>query len=283
MLAAAITLILGVLAAAFAYRHSRQIRAEEEARQAEALQQAREEEIHQYDRIPVPEAYAELLEYLYLCLSGEGEQDLADAADRMLEQKESLQVLIKEVLGGREYLYRPGEDLYLLQPSEGAEPLPEASQDEPWLLLSSSSRLYFGSFSEKGPEGSCLGIRAGTAGGRRRYDYAAGTWKDGCLNGYGETGYCCLDPLEDACNAVYRSGSFTDDLLDGPVSQIMVDGTALHQYSYQAFRGTIVLDDVWEETEGGIYRVRDNTEGIYYYSVTADTATRPVLKNAVPY
>lgn len=169
--------------------------------------------------------------------------DLEAAARRLEEQAGLFAGLYYETMGERPYRF-DGEAFWEELPGKG-------------MVFAGPSLVFFGDFGEKGPEGDCLALQAVSLSAPR-YDYARGSWRDGKMEGEGETGYRYYQESPEG-EPVFasRRGEFSQDRMEGEVSYQTQDqegGAA--QWEFWAAGGVVQADQGWEhDGEAGEYRL----------------------------
>ena len=183
------------------------------------------------------------------------EDEWAQAARTMLEQGDALSRLYYETLAGEPYRFADGE---LCE---------ELSGDG--LVLSGASTLFWGSFGENGPEGQCTALQAVNLDAPR-YDYAAGNWEKGEMEGAGETGYRYFESVPESEPAkVCRGGTFSKNQMEGAVvCQNTAADETVTTWTIQVEHGVVVTDERWTRSEetGALQLIADDNP-MYAYEI----------------
>lgn len=198
----------------------------------------------------------------------EGNQE--QAAQMMAQEEDALQEMFYTTMKGQRYFYDGDKLTSLTEETNGQG-----------MVLTKPSTVFYGSFREGKPDGSCTALQAVDLGAPR-YDYAEGVWKDGKMNGAGRTGYCYYEKSPDGeAQDICKSGTFSEDFLDGEVvytSTNQEGETAVWKLTVD--HGTVVLDDRWEYMEEtGEYQLLSEEDSSYGYVAGEDQITQPVWKN----
>lgn len=268
--------IAGLLLTVSCYWGARERQREEELRASRAAEAAEAASLAA-EALPVlTEEYRSLLDQISRAMETE---ELEKAAVLLTENQELLSSLFYETLEGERFLYRDQE-------------LQEELQGE-GLVLTRPSRVFWGSFAEGVPEGSCRALQAVELDAPR-YDYALGTWKDGKLHGKGETGYIYYaERPEGEAAGIRRKGTFAEDLMEGPVVYESISGherasmvetpgpeEEITVWHLEAEGGITVLDERWTLLEDtGEYQLMSEDNAGHAYVLDEERLSRPVWKN----
>lgn len=190
--------------------------------------------------LPVDEEEEELLAGLYVAME---KKDLSLAAKLLNGNQETLKQLVKETLGGKRYLFFE---------EEGRRRMEELSRigEGRGLVLSRFNTAFFGNFKAGRPEGDCTAIQAMVLK-QPRYTFAAGEWKQGKLDGKGETGYRYYEAApEGGYRAIKKKGTYVENLLDGPFAYEAESGNGnVFSWNMEAKAGVTVLSESWEYSQ----------------------------------
>ena len=240
--------------------------------------------------LPVSGEEEELLSGLYKAMD---QGDYAAAAALLNENEDAWRTLVQETLGGKRYCYyeehvdsagsvpRGGEESGAGWPTLDTGSSPAADSyaeihrmtelsDEGTahgLVITRFNTIFFGSFRDGRPEGTCAAIQAMVLD-EPRYTYAVGSWSQGKMNGEGKTGYHCYESEPDTAFArTEKSGTYVDNLLDGPFQYATENGAGecLH-WDVEAEMGVTVLTDAWTYYENrNEYMLPSNEDGTRVY------------------
>lgn len=214
---------------------------------------------------PVPDdaqkkVLAEIMEHME-------NQELEKAAEVMDKEAQLLQNLFYEVMEGERYLY-DGRKFNQVIEGEG-------------MVLTMSGTLYYGTFVNGKPEGSCTAIQVVELDAPR-YDYSQGQWKNGKMEGEGHTGYCYYESSpEGEARDVCKTGAFSQDLLDGAVTYTtMNEEGAASAWKLTVEKGVVRLDDRWSYSEEkGEYQLMSEDNDSHAYIMGEELAGEPLWKN----
>lgn len=194
----------------------------------------------------------ELLDHLYEAMKN---GNLEQAAKEMLTHEQKLQYLFYEVLDGEKYLYQDG---VLSKDLTGTG-----------LVLQKPTAVFFGEFQGGKPEGEGTALQVIQLEDWR-YDYARGMWKDGKMEGEGETGYHYYHGVtSEESQSMRKSGTFQADLMNGTVEYETVNSAGEHStWKLEAEQGKTVIDETWiEQEEIGEYHLLSNDTQNHVYVI----------------
>ncbi len=196
--------------------------------------------------------------------------DLEQAARLMLEEETALGDLFYETLEGNRYLYQEGE----LSPDP----------DGTGLVLARPTVLFYGTFAGGVPQGQASALQA-TQLEYPRYDYSAGSWEDGRMEGEGRTGYCYYAGAGEENQSVSREGVFSGDLMEGAVRYVTVNAEGEESaWTMEAREGKLVLTDAWEYQENdGTYRLPSEGDSGHDYVISEENAEETRFQNMIPW
>lgn len=223
-----------------------------------------------FDEVLLSAEEREIIESVYESfVSGEH----TAAASKIIESYEELDGIWFEKMKEQEYIY-DGESLKLLKN------YPEKLSG---LVLAGPSTVFFGDFVNSVPEGNVFAMNAYETDADR-YDYSAGSWSAGRMQGEGTTGYRYLDnsTADDVLSGI-KSGEFADDAISGEVSYTAEnkDGSK-GVWKFNAKDGVTLLDDKWEyDKERKVYSLA-SVEGDYKtYELSASEKDIPKWINLI--
>lgn len=152
------------------------------------------------------------------------------------------------------------------------------------LAIREDKTCFYGSFYQGKPQGVCTAV---SCKNRFGYQYSAGTWKAGQMEGPGITGNVCLtgkDSLTDRKIAKEQVfGMFSEDKLDGSFTYRQTDAQGADRWwTMTAQKGRTCLDKRWsfkEEIEE--YRLLSETEGNVMFVVPKNEMHNIWWKNRV--
>lgn len=159
--------------------------------------------------------------------------DLPGAARLLNGREQEFRDLYYVTMEGNPYFY-DGEDVSLSGSGGG-------------LWFQSYSTVFSGTFGESGLEGQGLALQAIHLD-YPRYDYSAGRWENGRLNGDGIIGYAYYDGNDGKeAREIKKVGSFADDLMEGKVTYTSINSEGIETiWELEAEDGATVLDERWE-------------------------------------
>jgi hypothetical protein len=192
---------------------------------------------------------------------------LEKAAELMEEKQDTLAELFYGTMDGQRYLW-DGEML-----SE------EINGDG--LVLIKPSAMFYGSFENGMPEGTCQVLQTVNLD-FPRYDYSQGTWKAGKMEGEGSTGYCYYKKTpEGEAQSVCKTGTFHGDLMDGDITYESTGGESSEdRFEMTVEKGVIVLDERWSYLEQEKeYQLLSEEDKSHAYYLTEEQAAAEMWKN----
>lgn len=189
--------------------------------------------------LPIPslsEDQIRLLDSIASCIK---EENYQATAELLFQYENTLQYLFYQTMGGRTYLYQEG----VLQKTLEGE----------GLVLRRPTAVFCGNFLNDMPEGQGVTLQVIELD-FPRYDYAAGSWKQGKLEGSGVVGYHYYKGIHDGENQrVQKEGNFSQDLMNGAVVYSTTNsGGETTTWNLEAEAGATKIDDRWiydEETQ----------------------------------
>lgn len=193
--------------------------------------------------------------------------DLKSAASRINDNGEMLQGLFYEVMEGERYLY-DGQGLKTSIEGEG-------------MVFTMPGTVYYGTFKDGRPEGSCMALQAVELDAPR-YDYSQGLWKNGMMEGEGHIGYCYYEGSpEGEAQDVCKTGTFTRDLMDGEVTYSTMNGeNETSVWKFEVEMGILRLDDRWNYgKEREEYQLMSEDDDSHAYIIGGEMAGQAVWKN----
>ncbi len=193
------------------------------------------------------------------------ERDLEGAARILNDNEEAFKDIVQNTFGGEKFIYR--EDLYETQ---------EAMPSVRWfsdlgsgegLVITRYNTVFYGTFEEGKPNGEVLAVQTIRLDGHPRYTYADGLWKDGMMEGEGETGYCYYEGQPDGSyRSVKKTGTYVSNFQDGSMIYRTDNGAGrVLTWKMETDHGVTVLDGRWQPygLEGGhiLMSEEDDTRG----------------------
>lgn len=269
MLSVAVCTVIG--GSLYNWRQERAVKLEEEKRiqaqleaEAELASLAAEEEA----RMPqLSESQIDLLNQIENAIE---QQQLAKAADLMLDNGERLWELYHEFLDGEPYLFCEGK---LFKEIQGTG-----------MVLRKPSTIFYGAFVDGRPEGQGTALQVIEID-YPRFDYSTGIWSEGKMNGEGSVGYRYYEGLGEENRAVSRTGVFVEDKLDGDVTYSTTNAeNTVVTWNMIVESGVLVLDDNWifdEEKES--YQLVTNEDGGHAFVTTEEGAKSMMFQNMIPW
>ncbi len=197
--------------------------------------------------LPVSAEEEALLSRLYRAME---QEQFEDAAHILNDSEEAFSALLTESLEQELYCYweetfEMGDEADTETVIRYLEPLTDGEAMEGMVLMRFNT-VFYGSFSNGMPNGTCQAIQAMVLD-EPRYTFADGQWENGRLNGPAMTGYHYYDSLpETGFIHTEKEGMYTDNLLEGEFVYRAEnrDGEKL-SWKMQADRGLTVLTDAW--------------------------------------
>ncbi len=198
------------------------------------------------------------------------QQQLAKAAELMLDNEERLWVLYHDLLGGEPYLFCEGK---LFKDVQGTG-----------MVIRKPSTVFYGGFVDGKPEGNGTALQVIEID-YPRYDYSTGVWSDGRMNGEGSVGYRYYEGLGEENRAVSRTGLFVDDKMDGTVTYSTTNAEdTVVTWDMTVDEGTLVLDENWTfDEEKGTYQLLTNEDGGHAFVTTQEAAKSMMFRNMIPW
>lgn len=179
--------------------------------------------------IDINENEKKILQQIYKYMK---DKDFDEAAKFIIEKEKELDLFYTKTLLEEEH-YFDGENLYLTNLLPNKE----------YLVIGDISTFYLGYIVNMKENGYGVKINAYKAD-YERYSYAVGIWKDGKLNGDGETGNIVLDILSNKqINRFVLFGYFIEDALDGEVVLEIMEDDELFTYKFNVTLGIINMDE----------------------------------------
>lgn len=149
------------------------------------------------------------------------------------------------------------------------------------LVFRRPTAVFYGNIENGCPDGGGIALQAVRiqAG---RYDYAAGVWKDGKLEGEGINGYRYYEqPEEEVLLEVKKEGRFHENLMNGTVTYTSVnrDGE-ISKWTIEAREGVTVLNDNWSFKEDKQqYQLLADDDDTHVYVLPEKQAGQEIWKN----
>ena len=197
--------------------------------------------------------------------------DLLAAAALLNDNEQAFRDLYYNTMQGKPYFFNGEEAGYRIE-GEG-------------ICFQSYSTVFFGSFDENGLEGPGLALLAIRLE-HPRYDYSAGNWEDGRLNGKGIIGYSYYEGInEEEAREIKKEGTFIQDLMDGPVTYTSVNSKGVETvWSFSAENGVTAIDDKWEyDPDKKEYHLPSDLDGSRIYMQEEGSLSEVRWKNMIPW
>lgn len=252
----------GILfAAAMWLGHPNQTEIPETAAAKETATAATEAEIE--TELPVSTLEAKYLSDLYRVLKA---KDFISAAEILNENQSLFENMIKG-MEGQIYCYREEEKDGRTVP---VMDVLAVEGKESGLVLLRYHTAFYGSFLDGKPDGEGQAVQSMVLD-EPRYTYAEGQWKNGKMNGEGNTGYhYYINAPESGFIRTEKTGVYKDDLLDGEfVYRTENGGGEVLSWKMKAENGVTQLDDSWSYYQSrGEYMLssEESSERVYVLS-----------------
>lgn len=245
------------------------VRQSESAAESQRIEEALREETAVHE-IQLSEGEEALLLKLTQSLE---QTDLKEAARLLNDEADSFQSLFFE---------KPADKTCLF---DGAVMKDKA--DGYGLVFQKAGTVFYGSFRDGRPSGQCVALQAVSLKEGVRYDYSAGFWKNGKMEGEGECGYDYYEGVTgDGAKKTVKKGGFLRDLMDGAITYSSMDADGAETtWSMMVKDGVIVPDERWisDTADEGtpVYRLASDTDPGRAYVVEGDAFGLPLWKNRV--
>lgn len=191
-----------------------------------------------------------------------------EAAARVLnDNEEQLQIFFYTTLEAGDWFY-DGTQLTDTESGSG-------------LVFRRPTAVFYGNIENGCPQGAGIALQAVRmqAG---RYDYVAGVWKDGKLEGEGINGYRYYEqPDEEVLLEVKKEGRFHENLMNGTVTYTSVnrDGE-LSKWTIEVQEGVTVLNDSWTfKDDKQEYQLPADDDDTHVYVLPEKQAGQVIWKN----
>ncbi|MBS6644772.1 MAG: hypothetical protein KH366_14435 [Clostridiaceae bacterium] len=197
--------------------------------------------------------------------------DLPAAAALLNDNEQAFRDLYYNTMGGKPYFF-DGQEAGFEVRGEG-------------ICFQSYSTVFFGTFDEGGLEGAGLALQAIRLD-HPRYDYSAGNWEGGQLNGKAIIGYCYYDGInEEEAREIKKEGTFVRDLMDGPVTYTSINAKGVETvWKLSARNGVTVTDDKWEyDPDKKEYHLPSEIDGSRIYMQEEASLQEVRWKNMIPW
>lgn len=154
------------------------------------------------------------------------------------------------------------------------------------LVFQRPGTVFYGDFKDGRPEGNCTALQALKLDEGVRYDYSAGIWKDGRMEGSGECGYNYYEGVEGENAAkTAKRGNFVQNLMEGEITYTSVNGDGGEtSWTMNVEHGVVVLDERWsvDENDGKkIYRLMADNDDVHAYVVDEAAALEVRWRNMI--
>ncbi len=199
--------------------------------------------------------------------------DLEGAARILNENRELLEKLFFGKLADRVILY-DGKTI-----QEGA--------DGHGLVFRKAGTVFYGDFKDEKPNGMCVALQAIELDEGPRYDYSAGIWNNGVMEGTGECGYNYYEGIEgDNARKTIKKGNFADNLMEGEIVYTSVNSQGEEtSWTMTAEHGVIVPDEKWQVNVGDdgrkVYRLAADNDEVHAYAVDESAMGEVRWKNMI--
>ncbi|MBT9777567.1 hypothetical protein GPL15_13755 [Clostridium sp. MCC353] len=197
--------------------------------------------------------------------------DLPAAAALLNDNEQAFRDLYYTAMGGKPYFF-DGQETGFEAKGEG-------------ICFQSYSTVFFGNFGEEGLDGPGLALQAIRLD-HPRYDYSAGNWEHGLLNGKGIIGYSYYEGInEEEAREIKKEGTFVRDLMDGPVTYTSVNAKGVETvWKFTAENGVTVMDDKWQyDPDKKEYHLPSELDGSRIYMQEESSLQEVRWKNMIPW
>ncbi len=157
------------------------------------------------------------------------------------------------------------------------------------LVFTRATTVFYGEFKDGKPEGSCLALQALQLEEGKRYDYAAGSWNNGKMNGTGECGYNYYEGVSDeSAKETSKKGEFKDNTMEGSIVYTSRGSDDKEvTWTFEVSDGVIVQDDRWVQDTGEdgaiVYRLKADNQETHVYTVSESAMKEYRWKNLIEY
>ncbi|MCI8888694.1 MAG: hypothetical protein HFG70_11495 [Hungatella sp.] len=225
------------------------------------------EETSRQEEILLTDQEKELLGLLGQALE---EGDYESAARLMMEEEEQLSHLYNVKMGGRLWLYEEGE---WKEELEGKG-----------LVIKKPGSVYYGELTAGKPQGEGTAFQVVNLDSPR-YDYSAGSWEEGRMEGLGTVGYHYYEGTGEENRSVRRTGMFREDLMQGDVTYRTANTEGqVREWSMKIEDGKIVVDESWAfDEEKNVYQLVSPEDQEHAYSLEKERVGEVRFQNLIPW